>query len=276
MQYWIKTKSLGFVLNTLSIYNPKKAGAIAYKIFSHPREGKLNAFTDFLLKSEQETLIYKEHQIQTYHWKGDKETVLLIHGWESNTSRWQGMIQYLKKKKYNIVCLDAPAQGMSSGKELNAVLYAEFINEVCLKYKPTYLIGHSLGGMTMFFAQSHYQFPFVKKIVGLGSPNIFHRITNNYKNLISLNNKTYNAFLNVFIEKFNIDTTYFNTEDFIQKINIPVLVIHDKDDLIVSYSDAEKILKKNSNIEFVTTEKLGHSLVNNQVYKQAVSFIESE
>lgn len=276
MNYWFKTKSLGAILNTISLYNSKRAGAIAYKIFSNPREGKLNNIPTFLKNSIQANHIYNEHRIQTYQWKGEKDTVLLIHGWESNSNRWQGMIQYLKKKKYNIVCLDAPGQGMSSGKELNAILYAEFINEVCNIYKPIYLIGHSLGGMTMFYAQSKYQFPFVKKIVGLGSPNIFHRITKNYKKLLSLDNKTYESFLNVFVEKFNIDTTYFNSENFIQSINQPILIIHDKDDAIVPYNDAVQIVTKNPQVKLITTENLGHSLVNNQVYKQVVSYLESE
>lgn len=276
LQYWLKTKNLVFYLNLISFFNPKKAGKIAYKVFSTPRDGKLRNIPEVLLKAKTGTLKYKEHQIQTYHWQGEKETVLLIHGWESNSSRWQGMIQYLKKKKYNIISLDAPAQGMSSGKELNAVLYAEFINEVCVKYKPSYLIGHSLGGMTMFYAQSKYQFPFVKKIISFGSPNIFHRITSNYKKLLSLNTKTYQSFLNVFIEKFQIDTSFFNTQDFIKKIEIPILIIHDKHDTIVPYSDSIKIFENNPNINFESTENLGHSMVHNQVYKKAVSFLEND
>ena len=276
IKYWLMTKSFGMIVNGVSLFNPEKAGNIAYNLFANPRDGKLNSYSEFLKNADKEIIIYNEHQIQTYEWKGNKETVLLIHGWESNSNRWQGMIQYLRKKKYNIISLDAPGQGMSSGKEFNAVLYAEFINEVCQKYKPTYLIGHSLGGMSMFYAQSKYQFPFVKKIIGLGSPNLFHRITRNYKNLLSLNNRTYRSYLNIFVKKFDIDTTYFNTENFIEKINQPLLIIHDKDDSIVPYNDAVQIVNKNPRVKFISTEKLGHSLFHNQVYKQAVSFLESE
>lgn len=276
IKYWLMTKSFGMIVNGVSLFNPEKAGNIAYNLFANPRDGKLNSYSEFLKNADKEIIIYNEHQIQTYEWKGDKETVLLMHGWESNSNRWQGMIQYLRKKKYNIISLDAPGQGMSSGKEFNAVLYAEFINEVCQKYKPTYLIGHSLGGMSMFYAQSKYQFPFVKKIIGLGSPNLFHRITRNYKNLLSLNNRTYRSYLNIFVKKFDIDTTYFNTENFIEKINQPLLIIHDKDDSIVPYNDAVQIVNKNPRVKFISTEKLGHSLFHNQVYKQAVSFLESE
>lgn len=276
VKYWIKAKSVGFVLNCISFFNSKKAGNLAYQIFSHPNDGKLNSYTVFLDKAHKIVIPFKNHKIQTYHWKGEKETILLIHGWESNSTRWQGMIQYLKKKKYNIVSLDAPGQGMSSGKEFNSVLYARFINEVCQKYKPTFLVGHSLGGMTMFYAQSKYQFPFVKKMVGLGSPNIFNRITLNYKNLLSLNNRTYKAYLNVFTTNFKIDTSLYNTEKFIEKIDIPLLIIHDKNDLIVPYNDALQIVNKNPRVSFITTENLGHSLVHNQVYKKTLSFLEAD
>jgi len=276
IKYWFLTKSFGMLVNIISFFNEKKAGSIAYKIFSNPRAGKLRTISDFLSKANLETIIFKNQSIQTYHWKGSKETILLIHGWESNSTRWKGMIQYLKKKKYNIVSLDAPGQGLSSGKEMNAFLYAEFIHEVCLKFKPSYLIGHSLGGMTTFYAQSKYQFPFVKKIVGMGSPNIFHRITNNYKKLLSLNDKSYRSYLNTYTQKFGIDTANFNSENFVQQIKQPLLIIHDKNDSIVPYSEAIQIANKNPKVQFISTEKLGHSLHHNQVYKLTVSFLENE
>ena len=99
IKYWLMTKSFGLVVNGVSLFNPEKAGHIAYNLFSNPRDGKLNAYSDFLQNANREIIIYNEHQIQTYEWEGGKETVLLMHGWESNSNRWQGMIQYLKKKK---------------------------------------------------------------------------------------------------------------------------------------------------------------------------------
>src|SRR5690606_5599642 len=142
----------------------------AYTLFSVPRKGLLKTIPTFLGSSKMEKLRYNDQNIQTYEWQGEKETVLLIHGWESNANRWQGVIQHLKKLRYNIIALDAPGQGLSDGKEFNAVLYSNFINVVANFFKPSIIIGHSLGGMTMFYYMSVYQPKFVKKIISLGAP----------------------------------------------------------------------------------------------------------
>ena len=102
-------KIVGAILNSIGIFNSKLASIIALKIFSKPRKGKLttnaNSFLDTANKS---TLYCTEFNIQIYHWKGPKETILLAHGWESNSSRWRNEIEKLQKKVaekygYNLV-----------------------------------------------------------------------------------------------------------------------------------------------------------------------------
>lgn len=275
LKYKILTKGAGLYINALALFRAQKAASIAYSLFSIPRDGKLAGFTPFLEKSEKETLLFGDHKIQTYRWPNEGETILLIHGWESNSNRWQGLIQYFKKKKnYNIISLDAPGQGMSSGKELNPILYSQFIHEVCKKFEPDYLIGHSLGGLTMFYYQSVYNFRSVKKIIGLGSPNRFSRITNNYQKLLSLSQTSFQHYISIFKSRFEININEFNTEHFITAINQPILIIHDKSDLIVPYEDALEITEKHPEITFLPTENLGHSLYNQSVYKKILGFIE--
>src|SRR5690606_40658400 len=93
----------------------KFAAHTSYTLFSVPRDGVLKTIPTFLGSSDMKKLQYKNLDIQTYEWFGSKETILLIHGWESNANRWQGVIQYLKKRNYRIIALDAPGQGLSDG-----------------------------------------------------------------------------------------------------------------------------------------------------------------
>ena len=276
ISYFILTKSAGLWINVCSFFHPKKAGKMAYTLFSVPRSGKLTHFTPFLEKASKKTLLCQDQTIQTYFWEGSGETILLIHGWESNSNRWQGLIQYLKKKHYFIVAVDAPGQGMSSGKELNPVLYSQFLDVVCKEYRPQYLIGHSLGAMTMFYYYSKSDFPSVKKIVGLGSPNKFTRITRNYKNLISLNKLAFQNYLQIFLDQFSIRISEFSTQEFIQNIQIPILLIHDQEDTIVPYHDALEIVAQNPKVHFQSTQNLGHSLYDKRVYKEIVQFLKSD
>lgn len=275
IKYKLLTKGFGLYINSLHYLNAKLASQTAYTLFSVPKQGVLKTLPTFLNSSSMKDLYFGNQRIKTYEWKGEKETILLIHGWESNANRWQGVIQFLKKKKYRIVALDAPGQGLSDGKELNAVLYSQFINEVAIYYKPDFLIGHSLGGMTMLYYISVYQPKFVKKIVSLAAPNRFLRITDNYRKLISLNKKTYKNFLLEFEKRFQINPKSFNSSAFIDQIKIPIAIIHDETDTVVPYKDSIEILEKHPEIPLFTTQHLGHSLYHQSVNKQIVYFLEN-
>lgn len=275
LKYTILTKGFGLYINSLHYLNAKIAANTAYTLFSVPRQGLLKELPTFLNSSKTKDLFFQNQKIKTYEWTGEKETVLLIHGWESNANRWQGVIQFLKKKKYNIVALDAPGQGLSDGKEFNAVLYSRFLNEVVNYYRPSYLVGHSLGGMTMFYYMAEFQPKFVKKLISLGAPNRFLRITNNYKKMLSLNKKTYQNFLLEFEKRFQINPKNFNSVDFIDNIHIPIGIIHDDVDTIVPYKDAVEILERHPEIPLFSTHNLGHSLYHQTVNKQIVYFLEN-
>jgi len=112
--------------------------------------------------------------------------------------------------------------------------------------------------------------------VCLGSPNRFSRITRNYQRMLSLSSTSFNAYLAVFKERFNIDTTSFAAENFIDNIQVPILLIHDKTDSVVPFQDALQITAKHPEIKFITTENLGHSLYHPSVYKSIIAFIQQE
>jgi hypothetical protein len=85
----ILVKSIGGSINLLSHVAPKRSLALAYKLFSEPRNGKINK--NKIPKTLQKCTVQK-HQLGgqefcTYHWEGNNEVILLAHGWESNASR---------------------------------------------------------------------------------------------------------------------------------------------------------------------------------------------
>lgn len=273
IRYFLLTKSVGFGLNLLSLIQPKKSARIAYRLFSHPRKGKREVLPDFLADAQQNPINIDGKNIQIYEWKNEGEKVFLIHGWESNAYRWIGLIQFLRKKKYHIITIDAPAQGMSDGYELNPIMYSQAIDKVCQAYQPKYLIGHSFGGFTSLYYQSTYQNEQIAKIVIMGSPNKFEGLLKNYKNLLGLSNRSYRKFLEVFKTDFDIDITTYSAEEFITKIRQPILWIHDETDTVVTYSNAVEINKIYPEMPMFTTKNVGHSLYNQSVYVQIYQFL---
>ena len=286
IQYFLTTKIIGFYINTLSFLAPQKAQKIAYTIFSNPRKGRIknNKLPKTLASAFQETLYYNNHVFQTYTWTRDKtelseakeneEVILLVHGWESNASRWKKMLPYLKKLGKTIIAIDAPAHGQTSGVEFNVPLYTEFLEIAVQKYNPKILIGHSIGGAACVYHQKKYPNSTIQKLVLLGAPSDLKIIVQNYVKLLSLNSKVNKLLQNKFIEKFSININEFSAHQFAQNIPIKTLIAHDIHDTIVAVTEGQKLASGFKNVTYIETSQLGHSLHNDALYLKINTFLE--
>jgi pimeloyl-ACP methyl ester carboxylesterase len=268
-------KSVGLYINTLSYVNPARAAKLAYKFFSEPRDGRLakDQLPEVLQSAQAEMLTHEDFIFQMYTWEGNENKILLVHGWESNTSRWEQLLKYLRKSGSTIIAIDAPAHGLSSGTEFNIPRYAEFIHIIVEKFHPQVLIGHSLGGATALYYQSHYPNDSIEKMVVLGAPCDLDTILNNYKGMLGLNKKVSNLLENHFIKHFRIKTKEFSGSLFASKIKAKGFLAHDVDDEVVAFKEGEKIAKAWPDAEFVVTKGLGHSLHDDKLYKKIYNFI---
>lgn len=275
---FILTKSVGLYINFLSYVNPRKAMLLAYQLFSQPRIGKLSKdnLPKFLQSSTTETHQHNNKSFQTYTWKGNDNVILLLHGWESNASRWKKLLPYLKKTGSTIIAIDAPAHGMSSGKEFNVPQYAEYIDVLIQKHQPKHIIGHSLGGIAIAYYQHHYKNNAIEKIVLLGAPSDFKIILNNYKKLLSLNSKVHRSLVAYTKERFNIIVDDFSTSNFLKNTTLEGIIAHDIFDKVVAYSESEKINTHWEKGTLITTEGFGHSLHNTELYEKIAVYLKCE
>jgi len=275
LKYLLLAKSIGFYINVLSFVAPKKAVQKAYAIFSTPRKGKIQIDTipEVLNSAEAVAFDFEDKTIQTYIWKGNETVVFLIHGWESNSARWKKALPYILKSGYTIVAIDAPAHGLSSGKDFNAHKYTEFIHHVAKMYNPNILIGHSIGGKACLHYQTIHKNNNVEKIVVLGAPSDFKAIFENYVSLLGLNTKVNRELVNYYKENFNLSNKEIEGPIFSNDSNLKGLIAHDIEDSVVSFAEA----KKNSNAWkkalFIETKGLGHSMNDEVLFEKISSFI---
>jgi pimeloyl-ACP methyl ester carboxylesterase len=259
----------------MSFIAPKKATQMAHRFFSEPRKGKftIDKLPKTLQEAQAETIRHNDDFIQTYIWKGNDTIILLIHGWESNSSRWKKILPYLKKSGSTIIAIDGPAQGLSSGKEFTVPKYAEFIDIVAKKYQPHYIIGHSMGGKTSLYYQYKYQNPSIKKLVILGAPCDFSIILKNFTTLLSLNNTVTKALKNKYTLLLNLNIDQFASKEFASKINVKGLLAHDIEDTVVVFEEGKKIAESWKDVQFIQTKGLGHKLHDDDLYRKIAQFL---
>ncbi|WP_430613578.1 alpha/beta fold hydrolase [Flavobacterium sp. JP2137] len=269
------SKTLGIFLNVLYFFSAQRSTALAYTLFSTPQSGRLSPerLPQFLQAARSERLQLGPHQIQTYQWTGSGPTILLIHGWQSNSSRWQQLIEYLQGCNYHLITLDAPGQGLSNGKEFSPPIYASFIDLALRKFRPKILISHSLGSFSSLYQLAQSSYPHLEKNIILGCPNAFKNIVRNFQKLLSFSDRNYHHLVGRLENMINMSLEDYNSDRFIQQIALPTLVIHDIADETIPLAEAVSIANASPNTTLLVTENLGHSLQDLKVYRSIALFI---
>ncbi len=266
----------GSYFNVLATFSKKKAAEKAFALFCTPRKGKVRPEQqEFLEQAKSRRIKAMDLELQTYHWQGNKETILLLHGWESNAFRWRNLISFLKKEDYNIVAFDAPAHGHSSGAIFNVPLYTECTKAVLDFYKPKILIGHSVGGMNSLYNQEKYPNEEIDKIVTIGSPSRLQDIMVHYQQLLKFNDVVMTGLDDYFKEQFGFRIHEFSTSLFKGHLSKKGLIIHDKEDTIAPFSASEQVHATWKNSKFFKTNGFDHSMHQDEVSHRIMDFIKS-
>ena len=270
--------ALSFGLNTLARFSEKHAGNQTVRLFGSPRKGLLSgADKAFLQTAKWETLQLETHKIQTYHWHGTGKRVLLAHGWESNSARWQPLIALLQAANFDIVAMDAPRHGATTGRYFGAILYGEMMNIVVNHFKPTAIIGHSIGGFATTYYMHHFEKekrdPSVSELILLATPSNLRFIFDLFLKFIGAKKTLKRGYYAEFERIAKSKTDDFTAENFCKALSVKTLLIHDKTDDVAPFEDSEKINKALKHVEYVVTEGYGHRLQVPFVYEKIVAFL---
>ncbi len=271
-------RAAGLFVNLISFFSINKALFFVHKFFTTPRKGKLKstALPLFLQKATSDFFEYRGEKVFVYHWnykEVSKPLILLIHGWESNSSRWEQMQSYLGHD-FRYIAFDAPSLGQSKGKDLNVKNYQEVIDLSIRQFQPHFVIGHSLGAFSLFQQLSCQKYSSVQKVVILGSFDCFEVVVNQYFKLLGYNKRIVNSYQGYLEQLIGKPLSFYSCSTALQKVDVPVLCVHDINDSQVFYDKTisfhQALKEKNSKV--ITTRDLGHSLQHSSVFKAIEEF----
>ncbi|MCW1148571.1 alpha/beta hydrolase [Flavobacterium lacisediminis] len=253
-------KAILFTAKLLQAVSPSLTTKFAAKLFTTPIRHKLpkrelHMERDSIQKSIVIPEIQKEIVVYEYG-KSDKK-VLLVHGWSGRGTQLVKIADELLKTGYMTISFDAPAHGKSKGNSSIMIEFIASILEIEKQYGPfEFAIGHSLGGMSVLNAiKQNLQ---VKKAVIIGSGDIIQDIIDDFISKLQLKPEFGIKLRNHFEAKFGGKMDDYSAYKAAEKTEIPVLIIHDKDDNDVSVKAAYNIQKHLKQSEIMITEGLGH------------------
>lgn len=248
------------VLKILLVFSDKWTAKYALKLFITPvkfptplREiptlSKLKCYSMNLPRCKKEIVVYES--------KNASKNALVIHGWNGRGTQLFSVIELLETQGYKVICFDAPGHGKSKKNKTQMLDFIEAVFVLEQQYGGFDLIvGHSLGGMTLFNALGRGVSSC--KAIAISSGDEIIDILDNYVNFLKLPSR-FSGFLRDLFENYSQDKIEnYSAHVQAEKIKIPVLVIHDKNDMDVSYKAAENIVNHLPQGKLHLTHGLGH------------------
>jgi len=212
--------------------------------------------------------------IMVYEYGKRDKKILLVHGWSGRGTQLFKIADALLEKGYSVVSFDAPAHGKSEGRTTIMSEFIESVLEIEKQYGPFEIaIGHSLGGMSVLNAIKNGLK--VKKAVIVGSGDIVQDILDDFIFKLRLKPEISIRLRDYFETKYQVKMDDFSAYKAAKEIEIPVLVIHDKNDPEVPVKAGTHIHKHLKNGSLYLTEGLGHRKIlgNQNVIKKIIEFI---
>lgn len=270
-------KPVIYFSKALEFISPYLAVRFASVLFTTPIRFKTPQREQFMLKSAQRHQLYmksidKKIEVLSYGFSNKK--VLLIHGWSGRSTQLYAFADKLLEKGFMVISFDGPAHGKSTGKKTMMPKFLETIKELLKEYGPfESVIGHSFSAHAALNSAS--DFLKLKSIVSIGSGDKVSEIIKRFANNLNLKQKTGYKLINHLERKWKLNVDDFASNIVAQKINIPVLVIHDTNDGDVPVSSAYHIRQNLKYGDLLITNGFGHTKIlrNLTIVNKAVNFI---
>lgn len=273
-------KFVGFIVNLISLISVQRAVNISYKFLTTPLKGQIkpNQIPPFLKTSLDKRLPYKDSYIQTYEWNSKRSElpiILFFHGWESNSNRWEAMINYFGDD-YHYICVDAIGLGQTPGKKISIIDYSEMVSFCLKEFTPTYVISHSLGAFALLNKLASDRYPSIQKVVFLGCLDEYGTVIKNYVVMMGYRDIIHQKLVARVEKVINMPIEQYASYLLIDKCSMPILLIHDKRDDVIYEEDCVKFHQKITDLgqKLVKTDGLGHSLQDKEVYQLVFGFLQ--
>ena len=265
---WVR---VGFA--NASRFAPELTSAVAAQLFRTTRRSATRP-------GEREVLAnavgFRIANMQLWSW-GEGPTVLLVHGWNGRATQLGRFVSPLVARGYRVVAFDAVGHGDSEGKQSSLPELANCIRQVVDELGGVYaIIAHSLGGAATTFALAYGLS--VERAVFISPPADPREFLKIFGAALGINDDVRARVKSRVERRLGVPMEEMLAHAIAPRMQIPLLVIHDRDDKEVPFSVGRSIAQQWPRAELIVTEGLGHQRIlrDPNVTDAAVSFVDAE
>jgi pimeloyl-ACP methyl ester carboxylesterase len=272
----------GQAINLAGLVAPRTAGRVAFRLFSStaepmPANGKARKLFEMsqaeMRQAEKLLLPLPDGHVATHRFPplggANGKRHLVVHGWGSRIDYMQPLIAALRETGAEIVGLDLPGHGGSTGRVLTVPMAIEAIDAAWRQYGAfDAVIGHSFGGFcaAMSAAGPGDWVPrrTPGKLVLIAAPVAAKHVFDDYAGMMGFTRRVQRALEDQVhaiagkpIDFFAADAMLAGREE------LPVLVLHAEDDKEVPAAAARRYAAAGSQVELEWVNGLGHRRIVN-------------
>ncbi|MEC7616783.1 MAG: alpha/beta hydrolase, partial [Bacteroidota bacterium] len=198
-----------------------------------------------------------QKEIQVYRLQGKKQKVLLLHGWSGRGTQLFSFANELQKENCEVITFDMPAHGQSPGNKTNVLELTNCIQDLNEKFGPfDAAISHSMSSFALLRAIIDGLPLQSAAIIGSGDSieGVFYR----FSRQLHFSDKITKRMITDVENKFGIKLETYSSRMNIKDIEIPLLIVHDKDDKEAPYKCSTTLHDLARNSQLKLTSGLGH------------------
>ena len=187
--------------------------------------------------------------------------VLLVHGWGGHAGQMLPLAQAVAAAGLRPVLLELPAHGRSEGTATNGAQFARAIDYVTARLAADgralrAVVAHSLGANALAYAAGR-GLP-AERIVLLAPPASPREYTRYFAHAFGLSEQTRAAMQRLFEAREGVLMPRFEPALAGPRIAQPTLIVHDRDDRVNRFADAEAYRDAIPRAQLVATQGWGH------------------
>jgi pimeloyl-ACP methyl ester carboxylesterase len=270
----LKVTRLAFA--QLEKLSPGVAGRIAFELFCRTPSRKpkgTKARQVFMLgrnRLRQATLVrlaLSRGMAAAHHLPAEGEAerrrILVVHGWGSRAEYLSDLAWGLRQTGADVVVLDLPGHGASSGRRLDLKIAAEAIVAAERHFgRFDGVVGHSFGGAAVMMAAggvfSDLQTLKATRIALIGSPSSMGEVFNGFAAMVGLGRSSVGAMRSRAVEIAGARVEELDGVSVARRIDRPLLVVHAEDDKEVNVGHAQRYIGVSPHVRHLWANGHGH------------------
>ncbi len=246
-------------LHAVARVRPSLAAAAAARLFlrTPPRREPSDREREVLAAGERWHLALPDGgRVAAWTWGGGP-AVLLVHGWGRPAGQLHAFVEPLARAGFRVTAFDAPGHGLSSGREASIPAFARTLGRVAAEGGPVHaVVAHSMGGAATSLAVA--QGLAAGRAAFLGPPADARTWLEAFRRALDLSPRLGAEVQREVERRAGAPVDLLHIGALGPRMRLPLLVVHDREDAEVPWSDGAAVAAAVPGARLVTTEGLGH------------------